>query len=361
MACEKAKMTSIEDIFCAPDTSILEVMRCLNQTSTQIVLIVDTSRRLVGSVTDGDVRRAILAGVDVQRPVVRIMNSAPITAKLSSSELDLLRIMRQHGVGQVPLVNSAGQVVALRTYHQHGIGDQQAHWVVLMAGGLGTRLRPITETIPKPMISVAGKPLLETILNSFLRHGFSRFYFSVNYRADIIKNHFQNGQAFGADIGYLNEDHRLGTAGALGLLPARPERSFVVMNGDVLTNLSYPDMIDFHLRTGAVATMAVFEYKIQVPYGVINVVNEAILSIREKPMHSWFINAGIYALRPSVLDHCDGKTFLDMPTLLQRLMDQGEMVNVFQIPEYWRDVGRPDDLSLAEEEYETVFGDDGAV
>jgi NDP-sugar pyrophosphorylase family protein len=120
-------------------------------------------------------------------------------------------------------------------------------------------------------------------------------------------------------------------------------------------------MIDFHLRTGAVATMAVFEYKIQVPYGVINVVNEAILSIREKPMHSWFINAGIYALRPSVLDHCDGKTFLDMPTLLQRLMDQGEMVNVFQIPEYWRDVGRPDDLSLAEEEYETVFGDDGAV
>lgn len=348
-------MTTLDSILIRPDALVREALTRIDAGSSQLAIVVDGERRILGVVTDGDVRRGLLSGVTLDDPVGRIMNRNPRLAAASAPDEEIQALMRREVIHQVPIVDEDGRIVALRTIDTFVASERLENRVVLMAGGLGTRLRPLTETVPKPMLSVGGRPLLETLVQSFIDQGFYRFDFSVNYRAEAIEKHFGDGYRFGAEISYLRETKPLGTAGSLSLIAKRPEKPFFVMNGDILTSINFRHMLDFHQQSGTAATMAVFEKGFDIPYGVVEVDGDRLLAIREKPTHSFFISAGIYLLEPKVLERIEPGAFLDMPDLFVRMMDDGEVVSAFPIREYWRDIGQHQDLDRAEKDFPTIF------
>jgi NDP-sugar pyrophosphorylase family protein len=229
------------------------------------------------------------------------------------------------------------------------------NWVVLMAGGLGSRLRPLTDECPKPMLRVGNKPLLETIIETFIEQGFRRFFISVNYMADTIKEYFGDGSRWGAEIQYLEETSRLGTAGALSLLPEKPQAPLLVMNGDLLTKINFRQLLDFHREHHAQGTMCVREYEFQVPYGVVKMDHHRITGFEEKPIQRYFVNAGIYVLEPQALQHIPHGVFFDMPSLFQTLMADRQEAVVFPIREYWLDIGHMADYDRANGEFARNF------
>ncbi|MDP3871347.1 MAG: nucleotidyltransferase family protein [Methyloversatilis sp.] len=334
-----------------PDTSLRDAIACIDGSGLQLALALDEAGRLVGTLSDGDVRRAILRGCDLSAPVSEVMNRCPITAPEHASHAELLALMRRKVLHHVPMVNHEKQVVDLATLDTLTGVAELPNWVVLMAGGLGTRLRPLTESCPKPMLQVGGKPILESILESFAEQGFRKIFLSVNYLADAISDYFGNGSRHGVEIHYLHEDKRLGTAGALSLLPEQPNDPIVVMNGDLLTRVRFDHMLRFHEERDAAATMAVREYDFQVPYGVVRMDGADIVSIDEKPVHRFFVNAGIYTLSPEALSHVAGNTFFDMPTLFEKLLDSGRRTSAYPLREYWLDVGRLEELERAQSEW----------
>ncbi|WP_193188793.1 nucleotidyltransferase family protein [Nisaea sediminum] len=348
-------MTILDSILLGPDALIREALTKIDAGSSQLAIVVDAERRVLGVVTDGDVRRGLLAGVTLDDPVDRIMNRKPKLASAEAPDEEIQALMRREVIHQVPIVDENRRIVALRTVDTFVAAERLENRVVLMAGGLGTRLRPLTETVPKPMLSVGGRPLLETLVQSFIDQGFYRFDFSVNYRAEAIEEHFGNGYRFGAEISYLREEEPLGTAGSLSLMAERPAAAFFVMNGDILTSINFRHMLDFHKQTGAAATMAVFEKGFDIPYGVVEVEGDRLVTIREKPTHNFFISAGIYVLEPKVLDRIAPSRFLDMPDLFARMIEAGEAVSAFPIREYWRDIGQHQDLDRAEQDFPRVF------
>jgi NDP-sugar pyrophosphorylase family protein len=229
--------------------------------------------------------------------------------------------------------------------------ERRRNTVVVMAGGLGTRLDPLTKDLPKPLLKVGSKPILETILSNFRGYGFAEFFLSVNYKAEMVKSYFGDGTRWGIRIRYLEESVPLGTAGSLSLLPERPTLPLVVMNGDLVTQVNFQHMLDFHREHAAVATMGVREYDMQVPFGVVRLEESRIVAIEEKPVHRFFVNAGIYVLEPDALDYVPRGEYFDMTTLFERLAKEGMPTSAFPIREYWLDVGRPDDLERAQIEY----------
>ena len=341
-----------------PDASIRQVMQIIDSGGRQIAFVVDGSGRLLGSVTDGDIRRALLRGQGLDAPVTTAMNQNPVIKTPDSDPAELRRLVKERGARQIPVVDRNLVLVGIELASVGVQGDvPKANQVILMAGGLGSRLFPLTQDLPKPMLPVGGRPILETIVSNFARQGFSKIYLSVNYKRDVIENHFGDGSRFGVSIEYLREDTKLGTAGALGLLPEVPEVPMVVMNCDVLTNVKFDHMLDFHQKQCAAATMAVREYDMQVPYGVVTVdENSRIEAIDEKPTHRFFVNAGIYVLSPDVLRVLKSNEQLDMPQLFQRLRDRSECTAAFPVCEYWIDVGQHQDLERAEGEYNKIFG-----
>ncbi|CCQ75520.1 putative Nucleotidyl transferase [Magnetospira sp. QH-2] len=342
-----------------PGTAILEAIRILDETPAKICLVVDDSDRLIATVTDGDIRRGLLRSVQLGDTVEKIMKSNPVTSSESEDHLDRIRAMASRRIHQMPIVNDFGQVVGLETLSPVTDKDgEHDNWVVLMAGGLGTRLHPLTHTTPKPLIEVGGKPILETIIEQFTRQGFRRIHISVNYRRDMIKSYFGDGSRWNADIKYLNESEALGTAGALGLLAEKPHDPMIVMNADLLTKVNFEALLDIHRQTGADATMAVREYDFQVPFGVVDLEGDQITDIIEKPVHKFFVNAGLYVVEPEVLDHIPVQAHLDMPELFRNLIGLGKRTTVFPIREYWLDIGRADDLHRARQEFGSEFSTD---
>jgi len=229
--------------------------------------------------------------------------------------------------------------------------------VVLMAGGLGTRLRPLTAEIPKPLLKVGDKPILETILLSFIECGFHRFALAVNYKSEQIEAYFGDGQNFGAEIEYLHEEKRLGTAGALSLLTEKPTEPVFVMNGDLLTKVDFAEFLDYHQNANVAATMGVREYSWQIPYGVIETENGQITRITEKPTHTCYVNAGLYTLSPAAVALVKSGVYLDMPDLFGELISRREKTTVYPIRDYWLDIGRMDDFRRAQSDYLSVFGE----
>jgi len=332
----------------APALSIRGVIAVIDRGARQIAMVVDEERRLLGVVTDGDIRRAILRGVSLDEPVEVIMNRKPQVGATGWSRGRAFELMQTHSIRQLPIVDAEGRVVDLISFEAFlATRRSRRNPVVLMAGGLGTRLRPLTEAVPKPMLDLGGRPILERILAKFIAEDFTTFFISVHYRGEIIKDHFGDGAQHGVTIRYLDEREPLGTAGALSLLPERPTEPIVVMNGDLLTDVNPGRLLDFHLDRRAVATMAVREYDVEVPFGVVETAGperDVVSAIREKPVHRFLVNAGIYVLNHEVLDHIAGSTRLDMPTLLNRLITAGERVAAFPIHEAWVDIGRLDEL-----------------
>ncbi len=342
---------------------IMEAIRVIDKAAMQIALVVDNNDKLLGTVTDGDIRRGILDGVSLENPVDKIMNSNPFTVTASSSCEEMLKIMMENRIHQLPVTDSSGCVVGIvkldelveKEASQSEADNSDDIRVVLMLGGLGSRLLPLTEEVPKPMIKIGGKPLLETIVGNFASQGFKNFYFSVNYKSDVIKNHFKDGSDFGVNICYLDEDKRMGTAGALSLLPDTPKAPLIVMNGDILTDINFSNLVNFHVQNNAAATMCVREYHQQVPYGVVKASGTKLKSIVEKPSQTYFVNAGIYVVNPDVLNYVPSGNYFDMPDLFDSLEKAGKDSAVFPIREYWLDIGNLADLERGHIDYDRVF------
>jgi dTDP-glucose pyrophosphorylase len=335
--------------------TIREAIRAIDDSALQIALVVDGEQCLVGTVTDGDVRRGLLRGIALDTVVADIMNRRPASCPAALGRDAALAVMRSADVKQVPLLDTAGHVVGLEIVGDVVKRTQRDNWVVLMAGGLGQRLRPLTEDCPKPMLSVGGRPILEIILENFARQGFSRFFLSVNYKAEMVRRHFGDGTRWDVHIDYLEEREKLGTAGALGLLPERPSEPVIVMNGDVLTDINFGSMLDFHLEQRATATMAVREHTVEVPFGVIDLADDYLAGVTEKPRYSWFVNAGVYVVEPRVVDLVERGKAVDMPNLLERVLAGDERIAAFPVREYWRDIGRLEDFERANVDYPLAF------
>ncbi len=339
-----------------PDRSIRETIQTIDEGAIRIALVVDSENHLLGTVTDGDIRRGILRGVALEEPVTRVMNPQPTTARADESRDVILERMKQTRLHQIPVVDGQGCLVTVEILDELLQTRQRDNWVMLMAGGLGSRLRPLTDECPKPLLKVGSKPLLEIILENFLEYGFRKFYISVNYKAEMVKEHFGDGSRWGIEIRYIHEDQRLGTAGALSLLPERPALPLIVMNGDLLTKVNFQHLLDFHAEHRARATMCVREYDFQVPYGVVRIDHHRVLGIDEKPVQRFFVNAGIYVLEPEVLDLIPSATYFDMPELFTRLIGQNHETAVFPIREYWLDIGHMEDFARANGDFPEVFG-----
>ncbi|MEM9696275.1 MAG: nucleotidyltransferase family protein [Myxococcota bacterium] len=338
-----------------PQATIREAMTALDAAGLQIGLLLEADGTLVGALTDGDVRRALLRGKGMDEPALDIANRSPIVVNQNTSQEDVVEVMRRHSIHHVLVIDAERRVQGLEFLAEALDPGPLPNRVVLMAGGLGSRLAPLTDTVPKPMLKVGDRPILQTIIESFRTAGFRRFSISVNYQREQIKTHFGDGAALGVDIGYLEENERLGTAGALGLLPQAPRAPIFLMNGDILTRVNFRQMLRFHQSRGAAATMAVREFPMQVPYGVVEQENARVTRIVEKPVHRVFVNAGIYILEPSVVARVPAGQALDMPTLLERVIAADEAVCSFPVHEYWLDIGRKDDFQRAHDEYHEVF------
>lgn len=337
-----------KNILIKPDQPIRDALQLIDSESLRIALVVDGELRLLGVVTDGDVRRGLLKNLSITSPVNMVMNTKPLTAKLGTARKELVKFMEKEQLLAIPLMED-GKVAGLETLQRVGQYSKYQNPVFLMAGGFGTRLRPLTDNCPKPLLKVGDKPILEIVLNSFIKAGFVNFYISTHYLPEMIREHFGDGSKWNVKISYVYEELPLGTGGALGLLPAdTPDLPLILINGDVLTNVDFERVLEFHNKHQAAATMCVRDYEYQVPFGVINGDGNKIISMVEKPVQRFFVNAGIYVISPEIRYSVQKNTRIDMPTLLEQFIAQNHNVMMFPIHEYWLDIGRIEDYNRAQ-------------
>tara|TARA_B100000674_G_scaffold474137_1_gene465780 strand:- start:377 stop:1432 length:1056 start_codon:yes stop_codon:yes gene_type:complete len=335
----------------SPQAHLLDAIRIIDKGAAQIALVVDENERLVGTLTDGDIRRGLLHGETLDTHVEKLMNRQFHCAGVDASDSDILKIMRQEVLRQIPVIDAQGRIKRLFLQQELATEAVFHNAVVLMAGGKGTRLRPHTENCPKPMLLVDDKPMLEILLEQFISSGFSKFYFSVNYLKEQIIDYFGDGASWGVSIKYLIEDKPLGTAGSLQLIPDNLKEPFLVANGDVLTKLDPARLIDFHVSNDSAATLCVREHVTNIPFGVVQTNGVELAGFQEKPSYRQLVNAGVYVVDPCVLPVLPQDQFTDMPTLLEAAQAAGHKITVCPIHEYWIDVGRPETLLQASKEW----------
>lgn len=340
-------MDDIKKCKVGPEGTLRDALRSLDVSGLEIALAVDKGGILIGILTDGDIRRALLKGADLDSPLSPFIQKGFTYVTGGAGRTEVLDLMQARGISQIPTLDDDKRLIGLHTLHDILGAVERENWAVIMAGGRGERLRPLTDTLPKPMLRIAGRPILERIILHLVGFGIRRIYLSVNYMADMIKSYFGDGKALGCLIQYLKEAKPLGTGGALSLLPEKPVLPFLVLNGDLLTQFDAGRMLAFHEGGGHMATVAVHEYVHTVPYGVVEVDDGRIRGLREKPAEMWHVNAGIYALNPALLDRVPQDTFFPLPSLVEECLDKGESVGAFRIEEDWLDVGKPQDLKVA--------------
>lgn len=349
-------MSEFSENFVSASATILEAMQIINRTGVCIAVVVDADRKLLGVVTDGDIRRGLLKGVLPSESVVKVMNVHPVTVGDRDTRTKILSIMRAKLLHYIPVVDASGSVVKVESLDKLISLKAKDNWVVLMAGGYGKRLLPLTETCPKPLLKVGNRPILETIISSFAEQGYANIFLAVNYKAAMVRDYFGDGSNFGVNITYVEEREPLGTAGALGILPQMMDKPFFVMNADVLAKIDFDELMEFHVGRGAVATMGVREYGTQIPYGVIHLDDGRIVGIEEKPVTVSFVNAGVYVLDPSVIVHVPRDRKFDMTELFETLLGAKTPTAAFPIRDYWVDVGNTENFNRADGEYSVVFG-----
>ena len=327
--------------------TIQEAVQNLNDVCVKIVLIVSDKGELAGTVSDGDIRRGLLRGLTLTSPITDVIRRNPLVVPEGVSRELVLQVMVANKVQQIPIVDAENHPKGLHLWDDVSTPAPRTNTMVIMAGGMGTRLRPHTECCPKPMLPVGGKPILEHIIERAKLEGFSHFVLAIHYLGHMIEEYFGDGARFGVRIGYLKEDKPLGTAGALSLLSPCPDLPFVVTNGDVITDIHYGELLDFHIRHEAYATMAVRVHEWQHPFGVVQMNGVEIVGFEEKPVARSHINAGVYALSPLALERLNAGEHCDMPTLFERLQTREKRTVAYPMHEPWLDVGRPDDLKQA--------------
>ncbi len=320
----------------------------LNDVAIKLCICIGSDGRLLGLLTDGDLRRGLLRGLTMEDSVSEVINRTPLVVPSETDPSTVRSLMRANKVAQVPSVDEEGQVTGLYLWDELGPSNYHDHTMVLMVGGLGKRLRPFTETCPKPMLEVAGKPMLQHIVERAREQGFRNFIFCINYHGNMIRDFFGEGNKFGVKIEYVEESQPLGTAGALSLIENTPAQNFVVSNGDVLTDVDYTELLNFLKLHDAKGAMAVKLHEWTNPFGVVEMDGLKITGFSEKPVLRSHVNAGIYALTPDVLNLLSPDEYCDMPTVFELLAKEGEKVVAYPMYEPWLDVGRPDDLKTAQ-------------
>ncbi|WP_368881688.1 nucleotidyltransferase family protein [Shewanella algae] len=333
--------------------TLKQCMEVINKNiAFKIAVVTDSNLIIKGVVTDGDIRRALLNGKNLEAAALDIMNQNPLTISEPFSRESARNIMMERGISSLPVINGNNEVVDIAVLRELSDVKVVENPVFLMAGGFGTRLRPLTDDCPKPMLKVGPRPLLETIVLRLKAQGFRNFYISTHYLAEQVREHFGDGSKFGINVSYVHEQNPLGTAGALSLLPSSISKlPLLMLNGDILTNVNFAQLLEFHDGNVNTATMCVKQYQYQVPYGVINGDGHQITSIVEKPTHSFFVNAGIYVLNHSVVSSLKQEEVKDMPSLLDERIQSGEKVSMFPIHEYWLDIGRMEDFHKAQKDF----------
>ena len=347
-------MNHWKNILVKPESSILQTISIIDQTGLRAALVVDENNRLQGMVTDGDIRRCVLKNISLAEPISRIMNTDPVVASQNDSREKVLYKLQSKHLHHIPILNDNNQVIGFETLDSLLSLANKDNPIIIMAGGMGKRLYPLTMDCPKPLLKIGNKPVLEILLENFIKIGFHQFYFAVNYKAEMIKAHFKNGEQWGIHIHYLEESNPLGTAGALTLLPTYLLKSLIVINADVVTSIDFQCLLEFHAESKVDATMCVREHTQIIPYGVIERDEKThhLLNIVEKPTKNFFVNAGIYILEPTLLKMLTSDTFCDMPDLLMTCLKHDFQIATFPMREYWLDIGRHEDLTQAHHDYE---------
>ncbi|RJQ30963.1 MAG: CBS domain-containing protein [Peptococcaceae bacterium] len=335
--------------------TLKEAIETMDRMTSGVALIVDEEGCLIGILTDGDIRRAILRNVDLNSSIEKVMNRSPITATRDFTRKQLMHLIRCKSISHLPVVDSRNRVVRIIFAHEFINGGDLPARALIMAGGLGTRLRPLTDDLPKPLLKVGSKPLLEMIVEQLADAGVKNIYLSIRYKGGKIEEYFGDGARWGVRISYLKENKRLGTAGPLGLIKEDFAEPVLVVNGDILSKVNFKRMVDFHLENRAEMTVAVKQHVIEVPYGVVKVENDELVGMSEKPMLKFFINAGIYLLNAGVKDCITPDTYFDMSDLITLLINRKSRVCSYPIREYWADIGSPGDYEKAIDDYAKHF------
>lgn len=348
--------TPLPDFLVSPETTLREAAERIGRNRKGIVVVVDGSRRLVDTITDGDIRRAMLAGKPLDTTVGDLRDrrgsspyKEPITASVGTDNAHMNALMREAKVRQLPIVDKNGTVVDLVTLDE--VTDSPDFSAVIMAGGFGTRLRPLTDDMPKPMLPIGERPLMEHLVSQLRESGVRKVDVTTHFQPEKIQDHFGDGSAFGVELRYVSEDKPLGTAGALGLLSSR-DKPMIVINGDIFTKIDFNAMYGFHKEHDAELTVAVRQYEINVPYGVLECDGELVTSLKEKPSYSFLVNAGIYLLEPSTFELIPVGERFDMTDLIEALVAAGRRVVSFPLVEYWIDIGQHDDYARAQADFE---------
>ena len=329
------------------NSSIGQAISNLNQSKIKVILVVNQAGMFEGTISDGDIRRGLLAGLNLNSPIVSIVHKNSLTVSSNISREQIINLMLVNKVQQIPVIDEHNSIIGLYLLDEIIIPLARQNLMVIMAGGRGTRLYPYTEHCPKPLLKVANKPILEHIIDRAKSEGFSRFVIAIHYLGHMIEAYFGNGKDIGVEIDYVHEDSPLGTAGALSLLKLLPDIPFVVTNGDVITDIRYGELLDFHIQHKANATMAVRTHEWENPFGVVQTKGLEIIGFEEKPIVRSHINAGVYVLDSSVLKNLKTNAYCDMPKLFERLQANGKKIIAYSMYEPWLDVGRPEDLAIA--------------
>ncbi len=345
------------NILISPIKSIYDALQIIDNGSLRIALVVDQYSNLLGVVTDGDIRRGLLNGFGLDAQIQNVMSVNPRTAQVGITRKALLKIMEDEELLAIPILDGT-KVVGIESLQKSSF-KRYDNPIFLMAGGFGTRLKPLTNNCPKPLLKVGDTPILERVLRSFIRAGFHDFYISTHYLPEMIRDYFKSGEKWGVTIHYVHENEPLGTGGALGLLPKDlPDLPVIVMNGDVLTNIDFESLLATHNENNAIATMSVREYEYQVPFGVIESDGNKVTSMVEKPIQRFHVNAGIYVVSRKLINSVLANEVVDMPTLLERNLK--ETVQIYPFHDYWLDIGRIADFERAQIDVKSLeFSHDG--
>ncbi len=326
-------------------SKIFDVIENLNNTGYLITLIADSSNKLLGTITDGDIRRGLLAGKTVDDLATDIIISNPVVSYVDSSDDYNKNLIMQHQVKQIPIIDNQSNIHSLFIWEEHDYVEKRDNSILIMAGGFGKRMMPLTNDIPKPMLEISGKPILEHIICNARSQGFHSFFISVHYLADKIMEYFGDGSKWDVEILYIHEEIPLGTAGCMTLFKQKPVTPFIVTNGDLYSDINFSAILDFHNNNSADATMGVKEQKLRNPFGVVETEGLEITKIEEKPIHLSYINSGIYVVNPDVLNILQVNQYKDMPDFFLDLRNNMKKIIAFPIHESWEDLGRPIDLN----------------
>lgn len=347
----------LRDFCLGPGASVRDVIELIDRNQRGVALVVDEAGLLLHIVTDGDLRRAFYRGVALNASVSEVLpkikpeeNRVPVSARAGTAPAELVNLFEAHSVRHLPLVDAAGRVLDI-VFRSDLLGIGDPIQAVIMAGGLGSRMRPLTNEVPKPMLHVGDRPLLEHLIHQIRGSGIRKVNITTNYHPDKIRRHFGDGGTFGLDVTYISEQEPLGTAGGLRLLRPQQDAPLLVVNGDILTNVNFRAMLEYHDDHRASVTLGVATHEVPIPFGVVETDGDHVSAISEKPVYRYFVNAGVYVINPDVLDMIPERNRFDMTDLIALLIEKGARVVPFPITEYWLDVGRLEDFETAQQDF----------